>query len=175
MSTAPTQRGIALHDCRCPRPPGIEAVYSTNSTANCPEVGAEEWVERAGKDVVARGRQEPEGAGCVPRGEQGKAYAGDREVVSPREEPMRDGDGVLTEGKLALRRGGLGIGLVGDKQGTRCVGQGVVDLEARVGQAYVGFLQGGEPPHRSRQPSADRPAAASSWCSRASSQVTRWE
>ena len=69
-------------------------------------VGAEERVERAGKDVVARGRQETEGAGRVPGGEQGKAYAGDREVVPPREEPMTDGDSVLSEGRVALRRGG---------------------------------------------------------------------
>ena len=47
-------------------------------------------------------------------GEQGKAYAGDRAVVPPREEPVTDGDGVLTEGRLALRRGGPSIGVVGD-------------------------------------------------------------
>ena len=45
-------------------------------------VGAKERVERAGKDPVARGGQETEGAGRFPGGgEQGKANAGDREVV----------------------------------------------------------------------------------------------
>ena len=103
-------------------------------------VGAEERVERAGTDVVARGRHVAEGAGRVPGGGQGKAYAGDREVVSPREEAMTDGNGVLTEGRVALRRGGLGIGVVGHEQGTACVGEGVVDLKARVGEADVGIL-----------------------------------
>ena len=36
-------------------------------------VGAEERVEWAGQDAGARGRQEAEGAGYVPKGEQGKA------------------------------------------------------------------------------------------------------
>ena len=53
---------------------------------------------------------------------------------------MTDGDGVLTKGRVALRRGGLGIGVVGDQQGTSCAGQGVVDLEARVGEADAGLL-----------------------------------
>ena len=44
---------------------------------------------------------------------------------------MTDGDGVFTEGRVALRWGGLGIGVVGDEQGAPCVGEGVVDLEAR--------------------------------------------
>ena len=134
-------------------------------------VGAEERVERAGKDVVARGRQETEGAGRVPWGEQGKAYAGDREVVPPREEPMTDGDGVFTLGNVALRRGGLGKGVVGDEQGTPCVGEGVVDLEARVGEANAGSCRGMIHPTVAVQPSADRRAAASTWFSRASSQV----
>ena len=36
-------------------------------------VSAEERVEWAEQDVVARSRQEAEGARCVPGGEQGKA------------------------------------------------------------------------------------------------------
>ena len=103
-------------------------------------VGAEERVEGARKDVVARGRQETEGAGRVPWGEQGQANAGDREVVPPREEPMTDGDGVLTEGTVALGRGGLGIGVVGDEQGASHVGERVVDLEATMGEANAWFL-----------------------------------
>ena len=101
-------------------------------------VGAEERVERARKDVA--GGQETEGAGRVHGGKQGKANAGDHEVVPPREEPMTDGNGVLTEGTVALRRGGLGIGVVGDEQGASRVGEGVVDLEARMGEADAGFL-----------------------------------
>ena len=69
-------------------------------------VGAKERVEGARKDVVARGRRETVGAGRVPWGEQGKANAGDREVVPPREESMANGGGVLTEGRVALRGGG---------------------------------------------------------------------
>ena len=103
-------------------------------------VSAKERVEWARKDMVARGKQETEGAGRVPWGEQGKANARDREVVPPREEPMTDGDNVLTEGRVALRRGGLGIGVVGDEQGASRVGKGVVDLEARMGEADAGFL-----------------------------------
>ena len=95
-------------------------------------VGAKERVEWAREDVVAKGGQETEGAGRVPGGEQGKANAGDREVVSPREESMTDGGCVLTEGTVALRRGDLGIGVVGGEQGAPCVGEGVVDLEACV-------------------------------------------
>ena len=55
---------------------------------------------------------------------------------------MTDNDGVLTEGKVALWGGGGGLGtsVVGDEQGTRCVGQGVVDLELRLGEADAGFL-----------------------------------
>ena len=52
---------------------------------------------------------------------------------------MNDGDGVLTKDRVALRRGGLGIGKVGDQQGTSCAG-GIVDLEARVGEAHAGLL-----------------------------------
>ena len=81
-------------------------------------VGAEERVEWAGENVVARGRQDAEVAGGVPGGEQRKAQAGDCEVVSPREEATTDSDGVLTEGRVALWRGGLGLGVVvGDEQG----------------------------------------------------------
>ena len=89
------------------------------------EVGAEERVQRAGEDVVAMGRQEAERARRVLWGQQGKAYAGDRDVVSRREESMTNGDGVLTKGKVGLRRGGLGMGMVGDQQGTSCTGEGV--------------------------------------------------
>ena len=103
-------------------------------------VGAEERVERARKDVVAKGRHEREGAVRVPGGGQGKAYAGDHELVPPHAEPMTDGDGVLTESRVVLRRGGLGIGVVGDEQGTPCVREGVVVLEGRVGEADAGFL-----------------------------------
>ena len=103
-------------------------------------VGAKERVDRARKDVVARGRQETEGARCVPGGEQGKANASDREVVPRREESMTDSDGVLIEGRVALRRGGLGIGVVGYEQGAPRVGEGVVDLEACMGEADAGFL-----------------------------------
>ena len=53
---------------------------------------------------------------------------------------MTDSDGVLTEGRVALRRGGLGIGVVGDEQGASRVGEGVVDLEACMGEADAGFL-----------------------------------
>ena len=87
-------------------------------------------MEQAGQDVVARGKQEAQGAGRVRGGEQGKAHAGSCEVVSPQEEAMADGDGVLTNGRVALwggGGGGLGIGVVGDEQGPSCVGQGVVD------------------------------------------------
>ena len=103
-------------------------------------VGAEERVERAGEDVVAGGRQEAQRAGRIPGGEQGKAYAGDHEVVPPREESMTDGNGVHTKGRVELTRGGLGIGVVGDQQGMSCAGEGVVDLEARVGEAHAGLL-----------------------------------
>ena len=60
---------------------------------------------------------------------------------------MADGDGVLTEGRVALRRGGLGVGVVGGNQGTACMGEVVMDLEACVGEADAGILQGTEPPH----------------------------
>ena len=97
--------------------------------------------------MVARGGEETERAGRVPRGEQGKENAGDREVVPPREETMADGGGVSTERGVALRRGGLGVGVVGGDQGAACMGEGVVDFEARVGEADAGVLQGTEPPH----------------------------
>ena len=95
-------------------------------------VGAKERVERARQNVVARDGQETEGAERVPWGEQGKANAGDCEVVPAREESMIDGDGVFTEGRVALRKGGLGIGVVGDEQGALFVGEGVVKMEARM-------------------------------------------
>ena len=65
-------------------------------------------------------------------GNEGKANDGDREVVPPREESLTNGGGVFTEGRAALRRRGLGIGMVGGEQGAPCVGEGVVDLEACV-------------------------------------------
>ena len=97
--------------------------------------------------MVARGGQQIEGAGCVPGGEQGKANAGDREVLPPREESMADGCGVLTEGRVARRRWGLGVGMAGGDEGTACMGEGVVDLDACVGEADAGILQGTEPLH----------------------------
>ena len=108
-------------------------------------VGAKERVEWARKDVVARGGQETEGAGHVPRGEQGKANTGDREVVPPREESLADRGGVLTEGRVVLRRGGLGIGVVGGDQGAPCVGEGVVDLEACLGGTNLTLRADGDP------------------------------
>ena len=66
-------------------------------------VGAEERVKRAREDVVPGGGQEAEGTRRVPRGEQGEADAGDREVVAPYDEAMADGGGVLAEGGVALR------------------------------------------------------------------------
>ena len=60
---------------------------------------------------------------------------------------MADGGGVLVEGRVALRRGSLSAGVVGGDQGAACVGEGVVDLEARVGETDAGVLQGTEPPH----------------------------
>ena len=110
-------------------------------------VGAKDRVEWAGKDVVARGGQETKRAGCVLGGEQGKANAGDREVVPPREETTADGGGVLTEGRVALRGRSLSVGVVGGDQGAACMGEGVVDLEACMGEADAGILQGTEPPH----------------------------
>ena len=60
---------------------------------------------------------------------------------------MADGGGVFAEGGVALRWGSLRVGVVGGEQGAACVGQGVVDLEARVRKTYAGLLQGAEPPH----------------------------
>ena len=60
---------------------------------------------------------------------------------------MADGGGVLAEGGVALRWGSFSVGVVGGEQGAACVGQGVVDLEARVGETHAGFLQGAEPPY----------------------------
>ena len=48
---------------------------------------------------------------------------------------MAGGGGVLTEGRVAPRRGGFRVGLVGGDQGAECMGEGVVDLEACVGEA----------------------------------------
>ena len=61
-------------------------------------------------------------------------------MVPPREEATADGGGVLAEGGVALRRGSLSVGVVGGEQGAACLGQGVVDLEARVGETDAGFL-----------------------------------
>ena len=102
-------------------------------------VRAKERVQRTRKDVVARGKQETEGAVCVPGGEQGKARTRDSDVVPPREESMNESDGVITDGTVALR-GGLRIGVVGDEQGASRVGEGVVELEACMGDADTGFL-----------------------------------
>ena len=60
---------------------------------------------------------------------------------------MADGGGVLAERGVALRWGSFSVGVVGGEQGAACVGQGVVDLEARVGETDAGFLQGAEPPY----------------------------
>ena len=81
------------------------------------------------------------------RGEQGKANAGDREVVPPREDPMADGGGILTEGRVALRGRSLSVGVVGGGQGAACMGEWVMDLEACVGRADTGILQRTEPTH----------------------------
>ena len=110
-------------------------------------VGADERVKRAREDVVPGGGHDAEGTGRVPRGEQGEADAGDREVVSPCDEAVTDGVGVLVEGGVALGQGGCRVGVVGGEQGAACVGQGVVDLEARVGETDAGFLQGAKPSH----------------------------
>ena len=37
--------------------------------------------------------------------------------------------------------------MVGGDQGAACLGEGVVDLEACLGEADAGVLQGTEPPH----------------------------
>ena len=97
--------------------------------------------------MVARGGQETQGAGCVLGGEQGKANWGDREVVPLRKASMADGAGVLPEGKVVLRRGGLGVGVGGGDQGAPCVGEGVMgegvmDLEACKGGSRRGDLVG---------------------------------
>ena len=103
-------------------------------------VGADERVKRAREDVVPGGGHVAEGAGRVPRGEQGEADAGDREVVPPCDEAVAHDVGVLVEGGVALVRGGCRVGVVGGELGAACVGHGVVDLEARVGEAYAGLL-----------------------------------
>ena len=90
--------------------------------------------------MVPGGGHVAEGAGRVPRGEQGEADASDREVVPPCDEAVADDVGVLVEGGVALRRGGRGVGVVGGEQGAARVGHGVVDLEARVGEADAGLL-----------------------------------
>ena len=61
---------------------------------------------------------------------------------------MADGGGVLAEGRVALRWGSLNVGVVGGDRGVACMGESVVDLEARVGETAAGVLQGTEPPHR---------------------------
>ena len=83
--------------------------------------GAEGRVKRAREDVVPGGGQDAEGTGRVPRGEQGEADAGDREVVSPCDEAVTDGVGVLVEGGVVLRQGSRRVGVVGGEQGAACV------------------------------------------------------
>ena len=103
-------------------------------------VGAEKRVKRAREDVVPGGGHDAEGTGRGPGGEQGEADAGDREVVSPWDEAMTDGVGVLVEGRVVLGHGGRRVGMVGGEQGAARVRQSVVDLEARVRETDPGFL-----------------------------------
>ena len=42
-------------------------------------------------------------------------------MVSPCEEAMADGGGVLAEGGVALRQGSRRVGVVGGEQGAACV------------------------------------------------------
>ena len=56
--------------------------------------------------MVPGGGHGAEGAGRIPRGEQGEADAGDREVVPPCDEAVADDVGVLVEVGAALWRGG---------------------------------------------------------------------
>ena len=72
---------------------------------------------------------------------------------------MTDGDGVLTEGTVVLKREGHGRGVVGDQQGTWCVGEGVVDLEVEWEKQMRGSSRGLSHPTVARQLSADRPPA----------------
>ena len=90
--------------------------------------------------MVPGGGHGAEGAGRISWGEQGEADAGDREVVPPRDETVADDVGVLVEVGEVLWRGGRREGVVGGEQGAARVGHGVVDLEARVGEADAGFL-----------------------------------
>ena len=90
--------------------------------------------------MVPGGGRGAEGAGRISWGEQGEADAGDREVVPPCDEAVADDVGVLVEVGAALWRGGRRIGLVGGEQYAARVGNGVVDLEARVGEADAGLL-----------------------------------
>ena len=63
---------------------------------------------------------------------------------------MTDGGGVFGEGGVVLRWGGSGGGVVGDKKGSVGMGEGVVDLEASIGEADPGFLYEGQPSHCGR-------------------------
>ena len=58
--------------------------------------------------------------------------------------------GVFGEGGVALRWGGSGGGVVRDEKGSAGMGEGVVDLEASMGEADTRLLYGGLPSHRSR-------------------------
>ena len=130
-------------------------------------VGAKERVEWARKDVVARGEQETEGAGRVSEGEQGKANAGDREVVPPREESMADGGGLLTEGRVEPSRGGLGVGVVGGDQGASCMGRASWTWRPVWEKQTRGSCRGLSHPTVAGELTAARPVAASTWSSRA--------
>ena len=63
---------------------------------------------------------------------------------------MTDGGGVFSKGGVALRWRGSGGGMVGDEKGPVGMGEGVVDLEAGMGEAGPGLLYGGQPSHRGR-------------------------
>ena len=53
---------------------------------------------------------------------------------------MTNGSGVFGEGGVALRWGDSGGGVVGDEKGPAGMGEGVVDLEAGMGEADPGLL-----------------------------------
>ena len=76
-------------------------------------VGTEQRVEGAGENVVAGGRQLTKRAGRGLGGEQGESYPSDREVVSPRDEPVADSHSVCVEGRATSRVGRVRVGMVG--------------------------------------------------------------